>query len=191
MPMVAWYMLSNESYMNRVISEVLPTTCRGSVGAIAPAAACDGLTALLPKEDESAPVVSRSLLKHRATLGEAHLNFFNGFEYEPTADCAMLSGVEAADWRTGEKGAGPPEAWEGCAHSDGACVWMSEEGRVQMRMRCLVTVTGRTGKLDAELDQSSGSTVLFAAGIITATLSSRHHFYGHLRWCLTHSATLD
>lgn len=25
MPMVAWYMLSNESYMNRVIREVLPT----------------------------------------------------------------------------------------------------------------------------------------------------------------------
>ena len=25
MPMVAWYMLSNESYMKRVISDVLPT----------------------------------------------------------------------------------------------------------------------------------------------------------------------
>jgi len=25
-PMVAWYMLSNESYMNRVIKDVLPTT---------------------------------------------------------------------------------------------------------------------------------------------------------------------
>ena len=25
MPMVAWYMLSKESYMNRVIKEVLPT----------------------------------------------------------------------------------------------------------------------------------------------------------------------
>lgn len=25
MPMVAWYILSNESYMNRVIRDVLPT----------------------------------------------------------------------------------------------------------------------------------------------------------------------
>jgi hypothetical protein len=25
MPIVAWYVLSNESYMNRVIKEVLPT----------------------------------------------------------------------------------------------------------------------------------------------------------------------
>lgn len=25
MPMVAWYMLSNESYMKRVINDVLPT----------------------------------------------------------------------------------------------------------------------------------------------------------------------
>lgn len=25
MPMVAWYVLSNESYMNRVIRDVLPT----------------------------------------------------------------------------------------------------------------------------------------------------------------------
>jgi hypothetical protein len=33
MPMVAWYMLSNESYMNRVIREVLPTeSVRQSVG---------------------------------------------------------------------------------------------------------------------------------------------------------------
>lgn len=27
-PMVAWYMLSNESYMKRVINEVLPTVAR-------------------------------------------------------------------------------------------------------------------------------------------------------------------
>jgi hypothetical protein len=27
MPIVAWYMLSKESYMNRVIKEVLPTLC--------------------------------------------------------------------------------------------------------------------------------------------------------------------
>lgn len=27
MPIVAWYMLSNESYMKRVISDVLPTVC--------------------------------------------------------------------------------------------------------------------------------------------------------------------
>lgn len=26
MPMVAWYMLSNESYMKRVMRDVLPTT---------------------------------------------------------------------------------------------------------------------------------------------------------------------
>ena len=29
MPMVAWYMLSNESYMNRVMSDVLPTVFPG------------------------------------------------------------------------------------------------------------------------------------------------------------------
>lgn len=29
MPIVAWYMLSNESYMNRVMREVLPTARRG------------------------------------------------------------------------------------------------------------------------------------------------------------------
>jgi hypothetical protein len=27
MPIVAWYMLSNESYMNLVIRDVLPTLC--------------------------------------------------------------------------------------------------------------------------------------------------------------------
>jgi hypothetical protein len=28
MPIVAWYVLSNESYMNRVINDVLPTVYR-------------------------------------------------------------------------------------------------------------------------------------------------------------------
>lgn len=55
MPMVAWYMLSKESYIKRVIKDVLPTLCS-------------------PRKTS--------------------LNFFKGFEYEPTVDCdAMMAGT--------------------------------------------------------------------------------------------------
>ena len=45
--------------------------------------------------------------RHRATT--AHLNFFNGFEYEPTADCAMVragvdGGLGTGEGRMREKG---------------------------------------------------------------------------------------
>lgn len=34
MPMVAWYVLSNESYMNRVMRDVLPTATIASVSTV-------------------------------------------------------------------------------------------------------------------------------------------------------------
>ena len=62
MPMVAWYILSNESYMKRVMSDVLPTIDHGvrlasSVRMLGDARA-GRHTALFPQEDESTPEVS-------------------------------------------------------------------------------------------------------------------------------------
>jgi hypothetical protein len=53
-PIVAWYVLSNESYINLVIRDVFPTLCS-------------------PKNTS--------------------LNFFKGFEYDPTPEEAMVSCV--------------------------------------------------------------------------------------------------
>ena len=61
MPMVAWYMLSNESYMKRVMRDVLPTVvCLLEDPILCSLLHGMGLhTALLPEEDESVPRVSR------------------------------------------------------------------------------------------------------------------------------------
>lgn len=54
MPMVAWYILSNESYMKRVMSEVLPTVRRNRVSAGPNIVLTDAMahTALLAQEDQ-------------------------------------------------------------------------------------------------------------------------------------------
>ena len=62
MPMVAWYMLSKESYMKRVIKDVLPTFGSGTKESVSqldsPYSVCIGvvtgqvLTALLAQEDK-------------------------------------------------------------------------------------------------------------------------------------------
>jgi hypothetical protein len=101
MPIVAWYMLSNESYMNRVIRDVFPT-----VDAISDAfpivRSMDMLrTTLLAQEYQS---ISQLADGRRAKISaaSAYLNFFNGLLYDPPA-CAILSVFlwrsRGAEWR--------------------------------------------------------------------------------------------
>ena len=57
--MVAWYILSKESYMNRVINEVLPTAIVVLwLTLIGIETARTKLTTLLAEEDQSADIVS-------------------------------------------------------------------------------------------------------------------------------------
>jgi len=50
MPMVAWYVLSNESYMNRVIRDVFPTA--STISPIIGTHSCGKHTALLSKKHQ-------------------------------------------------------------------------------------------------------------------------------------------
>jgi len=72
MPIVAWYMLSNESYMNRVMSEVLPTLCSPRNTSLHRQTSAD-----------RNPLPS-------SRVGIIYLNFFNGLLYPPAAVCAIL-----------------------------------------------------------------------------------------------------
>jgi len=54
MPMVAWYVLSNESYMNRVIKEVLPTAAIVSTVYLPDCFKSSLRTTLFAQEDKSA-----------------------------------------------------------------------------------------------------------------------------------------
>ena len=69
MPIVAWYVLSKESYMKRVIRDVFPTihTCQQCMG--------------VEEEGDSIPDCSPK---------KTSLNFLSGFVYEPTA-CAIVA----------------------------------------------------------------------------------------------------
>ena len=102
MPMVAWYMLSNESYMKRVMSDVLPTVNHAWLASSAlrrrPAPGTGPPTALLPKKDQPVPKVS--IVGRRAALLEhAYLNFFSGLLYDPPAPaCAMVVVKAVVDW---------------------------------------------------------------------------------------------
>lgn len=104
MPMVAWYMLSNESYMKRVMSDVLPTIRHARLASSAlrrrPAPGTESPTTLLPQKDQPIPKVS--IVGRRAALLEhAYLNFFSGLLYDPPAPaCAMVVEVaeEVVDW---------------------------------------------------------------------------------------------
>lgn len=82
MPIVAWYMLSKESYMKRVMREVLPTVIDQYDGLKLPVYLPAWRTTLFAKEYKSVRVVSnesRSLLHNcllellqRVRVGRAH-----------------------------------------------------------------------------------------------------------------------
>jgi hypothetical protein len=99
MPIVAWYVLSNESYMKRVMSDVLPTVVINQCWCLSGGHACPHClyggkmpTTLFAEEDQ--PVgISRQAPSPTLTVS-THLNFFSGFEYP---DCAI---VEVDGWRT-------------------------------------------------------------------------------------------
>ena len=86
MPIVAWYMLSKESYINRVIRDVLPTVYsnqhlqNSSIDAAYRFARQGRLICL---------TVSKLSRAYEVQFN-ADLNFFNGLLYDPPA-CAILS----------------------------------------------------------------------------------------------------
>lgn len=90
MPMVAWYILSKESYIKRVIRDVLPTTF-----------AMSWSFPDFTRRQSYHSVHPRRLACHRVSDGlfvclkgrrlrAAYLNFFSGFEYDPTVDCVAM-----------------------------------------------------------------------------------------------------
>jgi hypothetical protein len=110
MPIVAWYVLSNESYMKRVIKEVLPTVfvvriaIRASVflheihgwhlrlGIVIPLCS--------PKKTSLQSVSNRQ--RQQRKVGTTHLNFFKGFEYEPTPELEAMAMVMLSRGGRGE-----------------------------------------------------------------------------------------
>jgi hypothetical protein len=100
MPIVAWYMLSNESYMKRVMSDVLPTVAHVCLANMALGCRLPGAgphTALFPEKDEPAPEVS-NMSSRKALLDCPYLNFFSGLLYDPPAPaCAMVVVVVVVD----------------------------------------------------------------------------------------------
>lgn len=58
MPMVAWYMLSKESYMKRVIREVLPTLVRMCLGQLSATSSRDRRAQRQPQGKEGLPLCS-------------------------------------------------------------------------------------------------------------------------------------
>lgn len=96
MPIVAWYMLSNESYMKRVMSEVFPTTrWKSWLVSVFPKALYKivaGRTYHSARQETPACTHARVSNPHsptRATSAtegtSAYLNFFKGLLYEPPA----------------------------------------------------------------------------------------------------------
>jgi hypothetical protein len=87
MPMVAWYVLSNESYMKRVIKDVLPTAQSHqyfrlelvSLVKVNRIPLCSPKNTSLQRISIQRPTFTAA--------GNAHLNFFSGFEYP---DCAIV-----------------------------------------------------------------------------------------------------
>ena len=80
MPMVAWYMLSNESYMNRVIKDVLPTTkqCSGQIVAQRECFIAVGWilymhTALLSQKDKPVAILFSKAVQHELRICRAVL----------------------------------------------------------------------------------------------------------------------
>ena len=102
MPIVAWYMLSKESYMNRVIRDVFPTAQRNQLQSCLPAKPPPTYHSAL-RETPICSLISH-LVPH--ALGAiTHLNFFKGLLYEPAAACAILSADFVrlmSDWRMSE-----------------------------------------------------------------------------------------
>ena len=110
MPMVAWYMLSKESYMKRVIREVLPTVVRMCLGQLS-GTSPRGYRPQRPPQRRRAyrsvrpgtPVWEKSAGqvagrhgggRGEGVLGAVYLNFFNGLLYDPPAPvCAMTAAV--------------------------------------------------------------------------------------------------
>lgn len=94
MPMVAWYMLSKESYMNRVIRDVLPTVVarvvsRGFWRVGSPGVREGGgrrehageervRTALFAEEDQSGGRSGQHGASPVRSLRRTHLNFLSG-----------------------------------------------------------------------------------------------------------------
>lgn len=67
MPMVAWYMLSKESYINRVIKEVLPTVAiRSELADEADGNQLSNYTALFAKKNKSAIMKSAGFAWEKA-----------------------------------------------------------------------------------------------------------------------------
>lgn len=104
MPMVAWYMLSNESYMNRVMRDVLPTV--GGSRALAEAIEGKRRGIEASKGSGAYHFVRRGIQAYAhvsfhlaqpspCSVGAAHLNFFSGLEYVPT-DAIMGRGRRGA-----------------------------------------------------------------------------------------------
>jgi hypothetical protein len=91
MPMVAWYVLSNESYMKRVMRDVLPTVAlRVSTLLYSTEHLFKAMgmrTALFTQEDQSVQYHQHPSPTH-AQSRQTHLNFLSGFEYP---DCAIVS----------------------------------------------------------------------------------------------------
>ena len=93
MPIVAWYMLSNESYIKRVMSEVLPTGNRSGqyLGSCKALGSCR-IPLCSPRKTSlySGQYDSASQMECESG-GSTNLNFFKGLLYDPPApDCAML-----------------------------------------------------------------------------------------------------
>jgi hypothetical protein len=85
MPIVAWYMLSNESYMNLVMSEVFPTAVALSASALAHLSIENGLTVPLcsPRNTNLFDMVSKQAPTARCrpevdNMFQTYLNFFKG-----------------------------------------------------------------------------------------------------------------
>jgi hypothetical protein len=79
-PIVAWYVLSNESYMNRVIKDVFPTVATQISIRVAHCAApsCGVAYHFAPLETQAC--VTLALHQRVPAAPHTHLNFFSGFE---------------------------------------------------------------------------------------------------------------
>lgn len=104
MPIVAWYVLSNESYMNRVINDVFPTASNvSSVVLEMKSPRLQEIVPLCSPKNTSLRVISTRPVSIIVPMQiQTYLNFFNGFEYDPTPDVAAIVGVSTR----GESGAG-------------------------------------------------------------------------------------
>jgi hypothetical protein len=135
MPMVAWYMLSKESYMNRVIRDVFPTV--SSHGQLS-SGACRGWqranrTTLFAEEDQSARYCQVSGID-RDGFQQAYLNFLSGLLYDPPAPAEAM--LDEFSVRTAEKAAQDV----GSSPLNGTALVSRDDGRRRM----LVGAEGRT-----------------------------------------------